>query len=84
MLVLGILGLVLCQVLGVVAWVKGNRVIAEIDRSGGRYGARSAANAGRICGMVATLITVGAIVLVVLVALLTAGSSSTGAGGPAR
>ncbi|QCW51735.1 DUF4190 domain-containing protein [Nocardioides dongxiaopingii] len=79
-LVLGILGLVLCQVLGIIAWVKGNRVVAEIDSSGGRYGARSAANAGRICGMVATLLTVGALVLFVLVALLSAGSTSTRAG----
>jgi hypothetical protein len=53
-LILGILGLVMCQVISVVAWVMGNRVLAEIDASGGRVGGRSTANAGRICGIVGT------------------------------
>ena len=53
-LILGILGLVLCQVISVVAWVMGNRVVAEIDASGGRVGGRSTANAGRICGIIGT------------------------------
>jgi hypothetical protein len=55
-LVLGILGLVLCQVLSPVAWVMGNRVIQEIDASGGRIGGRGPANAGRICGIVGTIL----------------------------
>jgi len=55
-LVFGILGLVLCQILGPVAWVMGNRVVSEIDASGGAMGGRDSANAGRICGIIATVL----------------------------
>jgi hypothetical protein len=55
-LVLGILGLVLCGLIAPFAWVMGNRVVAEIDASGGRIGGRSAANAGRICGIVGSVL----------------------------
>jgi uncharacterized membrane protein YjgN (DUF898 family) len=73
-LILGILGLVLCQVLSPVAWVMGNRVIAEIDASNGQIGGRSSANAGRICGIVGTiliglgLLIAAAAVVIVLIA----------------
>ncbi|MFB9315636.1 hypothetical protein [Nocardioides plantarum] len=64
-LVLGILGLVLCQVLSPVAWVLGGRTLREIDASGGRYGGRGTVNAGRICGIVGTIILVLSLLLVV-------------------
>src|SRR5207237_7789835 len=79
-LILGILGLVLCQVLAPFAWVMGNRVVREIDASGGQLGGRGTANTGRICGIVGTaiiglslLFVVGIIVVAVIAA---AGSSS--------
>ena len=53
-LILGVLGLALCPLVGPIAWVMGNRVVAEIDASGGRIGGRSTANAGRICGIIGT------------------------------
>ena len=60
-LILGILGLVLCQLISPFAWMMGNRVVAEIDASNGQVGGRSQANAGRICGIVGTfLLGVGA------------------------
>lgn len=55
-LILGILGLIMCQVLSPFAWVMGNRVVREIDASGGAIGGRSSANAGRICGIVGTVL----------------------------
>ena len=55
-LILGILGLVLCQLISPFAWVMGNRVIREIDASGGTVGGRSAANAGRICGIIGSVL----------------------------
>jgi uncharacterized membrane protein YjgN (DUF898 family) len=73
-LILGILGLVLCQVISPFAWVMGNRVIAEIDASNGQVGGRSQANAGRICGIVGTvliglgLLIAAAAVIIVLIA----------------
>ena len=61
-LVLGIVGLAACQLAAPFAWVMGNRVVAEIDASGGAVGGRDAANAGRICGIVGTaLLAVGAV-----------------------
>jgi hypothetical protein len=79
-LVLGILGLVLCQVISPFAWVMGNRVVREIDASAGRLGGRSMANAGRICGIIGTiLIGVGLLfgVLALAFVLIAATSSST-------
>jgi uncharacterized membrane protein YjgN (DUF898 family) len=72
-LVLGILGLVVCGLCAPIAWVKGNRVVAEIDASHGQLGGRGTANAGRICGMVGTLVMVvglafGLVVLVIAIA----------------
>jgi hypothetical protein len=49
-LVLGILGLVLCQVISPIAWVMGNRVVGEIDAARGQLGGRSAANADASAG----------------------------------
>ena len=79
-LILGILGLVLCQVISPFAWVMGNRVVREIDASAGRLGGRSMANAGRICGIVGTaLIAVGLLfgIVALAVVLIAATSSST-------
>ena len=74
-LILGILGLVLCQLISPFAWIMGNRVVAEIDASNGQVGGRSQANAGRICGIVGTfllgaalLISVAAVVILLIAA----------------
>ena len=71
-LVLGILGLILCQVLSPFAWVMGNRELEAID--GGRRPPenRSTANAGRILGIIGTVLlaiglVVGGIFLVLLI-----------------
>ena len=72
-LVLGILSLVVCGVIGPFAWAMGNRVIAEIDASGGQLGGRSNANAGRICGIVATFLRGGSLLLGVGVVILALG-----------
>jgi uncharacterized membrane protein YjgN (DUF898 family) len=79
-LILGILGLVLCQVISPFAWTMGNRVVAEIDASNGQLGGRSAANAGRICGIVGTALIGVALLLcvaAVVVLLIVAASSSS-------
>ena len=79
-LILGILGIAVCGVAGPFAWAMGNRVIREIDASGGHLGGRSNANAGRIMGMVATaLLAVGLLVGagVVLLALVSVLSTSS-------
>ena len=55
-MVLGILGLVLCQVLAPFAWVIGKRTVAEIDASGGWLGGRSAAQTGYVLGIVGSVL----------------------------
>lgn len=65
-LILGILGLVLCQVLSPFAWSMGNRVLREIDASGGQVGGRGQVNAGRICGIIGTILLAASIGLLLL------------------
>jgi phosphotransferase system glucose/maltose/N-acetylglucosamine-specific IIC component len=74
-LILGIVGAVACTPLAPFAWVMGNRVVKEIDASGGTLGGRSTANVGRILGIVwSLLMLLGLVVgvLAVIVLLLTA------------
>lgn len=76
-LVLGICSLVFCLLLGPVAWIMGNNAIQEIDANPSRYGNRGSVSAGRICGMIASvLMAIGVVVLIIVVAAA-AGTSST-------
>lgn len=54
-LVLGILALVLCQVLGPIAWVMGNKELAGIDAGLRPPQNRGTAQAGRILGIISTV-----------------------------
>jgi hypothetical protein len=66
-LVLGILGIVVCGPLGIVAWIMGNTDLKEIDGGLMDPAGRGNTNAGRICGMIATiLMAVSLVVCVVL------------------
>ncbi len=76
-LVLGILGLVVCGVLAPFAWVKGNKAKAEIDAAPHvHWTNRGSVTAGRILGIIGTVLIIVAIAFVVLV-LLAAGAAST-------
>lgn len=66
-LVLGILSLVLLQPLGPFAWYKGTQELAAIDAGRRPPENRSAANTGRILGIVGTLLMIAGIVLIVLI-----------------
>lgn len=68
-LVLGILGLVICAPLGIAAWVMGNGDLKLMDSGTIDPSGRSMTNAGRICGMVATiLLCLGVVIGLVCVA----------------
>ena len=70
-LVLGILSVVLCSFLGPVAWAMGNEEMRRINAGQVDPMTRSNATAGRICGMVATvLLIVGAICAVGMFAFI--------------
>lgn len=76
-LVFGILGLVLCQLFGIAAWIQGNQVLREIDAAPGRYSNRSAVSAGRICGIVSTCLLVAILLLYLLGFVVFAGLASS-------
>lgn len=64
-LIWGIVTFVVCQLLSPVAWVKGNRVLKEIDQSLGQVGGRDHANIGRILGIIGTVIMVLYLLLII-------------------
>ena len=74
-LVFGILGLVMCAPLGTVAWIMGNGDLKEIDAGAMDSSGRGLTNAGRICGMIATIL----MILGVLIAIAVFGLGILGA-----
>lgn len=54
-LVLGILGLVLCQPLGIPAWIMGNNDLRAMREGRMDPSGESLTTAGRICGIIATI-----------------------------
>ena len=69
-LVLGILGLVICGPLGIAAWVMGSGDLKEMNAGTMDPGGRSLTNAGKICGMIASILTIiGVVILIVVFAL---------------
>ncbi|MFG6192788.1 DUF4190 domain-containing protein [Nonomuraea sp. JJY05] len=80
-LVLGILSLVVCTFIGPFAWSMGNRALREIDESGYYYENRGTVQAGRICGIVGSIlmmIALGFVVLMFGLMLITGALSSSG------
>ena len=71
-LVVGILSLVVCGLLGPVAWVMGTNALQEIDQNPLAYSNRGLVVAGQICGIVATVL----LVIGVLMALILVSASS--------
>lgn len=66
-LVLGILGIVICGILAPFAWSMGNKELAAIDAGRRPPENRGTANAGRILGIVGTvLLAVGVILMILL------------------
>lgn len=65
-LVLGILGVVLCQFLGPVAWVMGNNELQAIEAGRRAPENRGTANAGRILGIIGTVLFILGILFFVL------------------
>jgi hypothetical protein len=67
-LVLGIIGIVACQVVSPIALVIGRNAMKEIDASQGSLGGRGMAQAGFILGIIGTvflaLVVVGLLILI--------------------
>ncbi len=81
-----IIGTFICflpAVLGPWAWIRGRRVIAAIDASGGQLGGRGVAQAGYVMGIIASiLLGIGVLTVVVAVVIAfvigAAGSATSG------
>jgi hypothetical protein len=68
-LVLGILSLVICGILGPIAWVKGNNAKREMDAQPQvTWTNRGSVTAGRICGIIATALLALSVLLVIILA----------------
>ena len=74
-LVLGILSLVICGLLGPFAWSMGNKALTEIDHNPGAYTNRGSVAAGRICGMIATILMIVVVTFYVIFFIALASSS---------
>ncbi len=67
-LVFGILGLVICLPLGIAAWVMGSGDLKQIDAGTMDPSGRSMTSAGKIIGMIATILgIIGFVVAVVVI-----------------
>ncbi len=65
-LVLGIVGIVLCPICAPIAWAIGHGAEDEIDASGGKLGGRGLATAGKITGIIGTVLLVLYVVLAIV------------------
>jgi hypothetical protein len=66
-LVLGILGLVVCGLLAPIAWVMGNTDLQEIRAGRMDPEGEATTNAGRICGMIGTILIIVSLVFVCVI-----------------
>lgn len=88
LLVMGILGIICCQILSPVTWVMSNTAMATLNAGGGQESDRSMVNIARILGIVGTVLLVVSLLWLVLgggLAALTAGAAGgrpPGAGMP--
>ncbi|CAN5591562.1 hypothetical protein BH10ACT1_BH10ACT1_15250 [soil metagenome] len=76
-LVLGICSLVICGFLGPVAWVMGNNALKEIDANPSAYTNRGSVSAGRICGIITSVLMILGLVVIVIAVIAAAGSGSS-------
>ena len=79
-LVLGVLSLILCQPLGVVAWLLGSADLKQMAAGAMDPSGKDLTNIGRILGIIATVLFVLAIVGFILMMILGVGAAAMGAG----
>ena len=83
-LVLGILGIPVCFICGIIAWVMGNKDLAAMDAGLMDPSGRDQTNAGRTCGIVGTIIGILAVLgmiayfvfIFLIIGVASAGASS--------
>ena len=65
-LVLGILGLVVCPICGIIAWVMGNTDLREMEAGRMDPSGQGLTKAGKICGMIGVALAVLWVVLLLM------------------
>jgi hypothetical protein len=80
-LVLGILGLVFCPLCAPFAWYVGRRAERLVDASGGVLSGRGEATAGKILGIVMTILLILGILLLIVLIVIGSTVLDTGGGG---
>jgi hypothetical protein len=76
-LVLGILSLVICQPLGIAAWIMGSNDMKEMDAGTMDPSGRGLTQAGKICGIVALVLLGIAIIIAVLLMIGLLGAAAS-------
>jgi hypothetical protein len=69
-LILAIFGIILCAPLGIAAWVMGSGDLKEIDAGTMDASGRSITQAGKICGMITTILFAIGIVIGLVASLV--------------
>jgi len=79
-LVLGILSLIVCQPVGIAAWIMGNNDLKEIAAGTMDPEGKSLTQIGKILGMIAVILLVLGIIGMVLALVVGVGAAAAGAG----
>lgn len=81
-LVLGILGIVLCFICGIAAWIMGGKDLQEMQNGTMDPSGMGITKAGRICGLIGAILGLIWLAFVLLTFVLGAVGAAAGAGGP--
>jgi len=79
-LVLGVLSLIICQPLGIVAWLLGNADLKQMAAGAMDPAGKDMTNIGRILGIIATVLLALGIVVFIGAIVLGVGAAAAGAG----
>ena len=71
-LTLGILGIAICVICGIIAWVMGKNDLREIDAGTMDPAGRGLTNAGKICGMISVILACAGLAIWLLLVIIAA------------
>jgi len=74
-LALGILGIVVCTICGIIAWVMGNNDLREMAAGRMDPSGRGLTQAGKICGMISVILVIVVVVIWLLIAIIGGGAA---------
>jgi len=80
-LVLGILGLVVCVICGIIAWVMGSADLKEMDAGRMDPSGRGMTLAGKICGMISVFLVLAIMAIYILMFVILGAAAAAGAAG---